>query len=291
MKALQRRKWIISVIVLLVVVALVGGSFFQSKYSLTCTSYSIRTDKIKTPVCVLHITDLHNSTFGESNQKLIDLCAEQSPDIILITGDLLNSNESQTETATNLISSLCSIAPVYVSFGNHEIEYQESFGTDIAELYETAGAVVLERQYEDITVNGQQIRLGGIYGYCLPAKYLETGEADPAECAFLSHFQNTDLYTVLMCHMPVCWLINDGLNEWNVDCVFSGHVHGGQIILPLIGGLYAPDLGLFPGRLQGLYPSEDGSKTLVLSSGLGNTESVPRLNNIPEIVTVDILPQ
>ena len=204
---------------------------------------------------------------------------------------MLNSDESETDIATNLISGLGSIAPVYVSLGNHEVEYQQNYGTDVIQLYEDTGAVVLDRQYQDIEVNGQKVRLGGIYGYCLPEKYLETNEANSEECAFLSDFQNTDLYTILMCHMPVSWLINDGLDEWNVDCVLAGHVHGGQVILPLIGGVYAPDMGWFPGKLQGLYSSEDGSSTMVLSTGLGNTESVPRFNNIPEVVTVDILPK
>lgn len=293
MKVIQQHKWISAciIIMLLIVAILLKKNFYQSKNSLICTSYSIKTNKIQKSIRLVQITDLHNSIFGENNQDLLDLVAEQSPDLILITGDLLNSDESETDIATNLISSLGSIAPVYVSLGNHEVEYQQQFGTDIIRLYEDAGAVVLDRQYQDFEVNGQKLRLGGIYGYCLPAKYLETNEADPEECAFLSDFQNTDLYTILMCHMPVCWMLNDGLDEWDVDCVLAGHVHGGQVVLPLIGGVYAPDMGWFPGKLQGLYSSTDGSSTMVLSTGLGNTESVPRFNNVPEVVTVDILPR
>lgn len=288
----QRKMFLLSGIVVLLIVGLViKNNLYESEYSLSSISYEIKADKIQKSIRLVQITDLHNSIFGDNNQNLLDLVAEQAPDLILITGDLLNSDESETDTATNLISGLGSIAPVYVSLGNHEVEYQQNYGIDITQLYEDIGAVVLDRQYQDLEVNGQKVRLGGIYGYCLPEKYLETNEANPEECAFLSDFQNTDLYTILMCHMPVCWMINDGLDEWDVDCVLAGHVHGGQVILPLIGGVYAPDMGWFPGKLQGLYSSEDGSSTMVLSTGLGNTESVPRFNNIPEVVTVDILPK
>ena len=242
-----------------------------------------------TGIQIVQLTDLHNSTFGDNNADLIALVQEQNPDLILITGDQLNSGEENTSIATDSISALCQIAPVYVSLGNHEVEYQQSYNTDIKALYEQAGATVLEREYVDTEVNGQQLRIGGIYGYCLPARYLETNEADPEECAFLSEFQDTDRYTVLLTHMPVCWLINDGINEWDIDCVFSGHVHGGEVILPFIGGMYAPDFGWFPGKLEGVYTSDDGTKNLVLSRGLGTTEVIPRFNNIPEIVVVDLM--
>lgn len=68
-------------------------------------------------------------------------------------------------------------------------------------------------------------------------------------------FENTDRYKILLSHLPIAWLKNDALEEWNMDCVFSGHLHGGQVILPGIGGVYAPDMGWFPGRLKGVFDS------------------------------------
>lgn len=291
MQTLRQHKWIFVIIMLLFSGIMACQNLEQSKYSLSCYFYQVPSDKIDTTIRIVQLTDLHNSEFGESNQELIDRIASQLPDLILLTGDLLNSDEPVTEIAENLIFSLCEIAPVYVSLGNHEVEYEQNYGVDISALYESAGATVLNHQYQDIIINNQPLRIGGIYGYCLPDKYLETGEADLSECMFLWDFENTDRYKILLSHLPIAWLKNDGLEEWNIDCVFSGHLHGGQIILPGIGGVYAPDMGWFPGRLKGVFDSEDGKRHLVLSAGLGNTEVIPRFNNIPEIVCVDLVPE
>ena len=185
MKWLRQHKWTLIISVLLFLGITNCQNLDQSKHSLSYSSYQIPSDKIDTPIRILQLTDLHNSEFGEDNQELIDRIASQSPDLILLTGDLLNSGEPVTEIATNLISSLCEIAPVYLSLGNHEIEYQDNFGTDVTQLYQAAGAIVLEHQYRDITVKGQSLRIGGIYGYCLPDKYLETEEADLSECMLM----------------------------------------------------------------------------------------------------------
>lgn len=277
--------------ILLCLAVCTGILLYRSKYCLTEAQYTIQSDKITSPVRVVQLTDLHNSTFGRDNEKLAELVAQAQPDLIFITGDLLNANVERTDIATGIITKLSAIAPVYVSLGNHETEYLERYGTDLIPLYQDAGATVLEQDYVDVTVHGQNLRIGGLYSYCLSWRYLDSGGADPAECAFLSEFQDTDAYTMLLCHMPVCWIQGNSLEDWDVDCVFSGHIHGGQIILPGIGGVYAPDMGWFPGRLRGLYPSADGTSTVVLSSGLGNTEWIPRFHNVPEIVTVDFLPE
>lgn len=283
----MKRKTIMVSAVLALLVLLIGNSLYSSKYNLEVSEYTINSDLINQPVRIVQLSDLHNSVFGTENSKLIFLVSSQNPDIILITGDLVNSNDPNYEIALNLVTELTSFAPVYISWGNHEVAYENNYGIDLKSLFEEAGADVMDYEYSDISVNGQELRLGGIYGYCLPDKYLLTNEADERECEFLTDFQTTDLYTILMCHMPVCWILNNGLDEWDVDCVISGHVHGGQIIIPFAGGVYAPDFGKFPGRLEGIYYSKDSSKNMVLSRGLGTVESIPRFNNIPEVVVVN----
>lgn len=262
-----------------------------SKYGLEVTNYVITTPKLTAPIRVVQLTDLHNSEFGKENARLVRLVQKQQPDVILLTGDMLNGDEPRTDIAVRLIEQLAEIAPVYSSYGNHERAHENVYGSDTIALYEQAGARVLECAHEDVVMNGQTVRIGGIYGYCLPEKYLRTREAREKEVEYLKEFEQTDLLTILMCHVPVSWILNDNLEEWNVDCIFSGHVHGGQVRLPLIGGVYAPDFELFPGQLCGLYDSQDGERVMVLSRGLGSRGKVPRINNVPEIVVVDILPQ
>ena len=148
--------------------------------------------------------------------------------------------------------------------------------------------------FADITVKGTDIRIGGIYGYCLPAtdalRQEFAGQPDrTGEMDWMLDYQNTDRLKLLLCHMPVCWIQNGSLGFYDVDVVFAGHAHGGQVRLPLIGGFYAPDQGWFPGREEGLYT--EAASTLVLSRGLGSEMKIPRFCNIPEVVTVEICPE
>lgn len=280
----------IMVVFLALFFSFLGYEIYISYHSLICTNYEIYSEKVNSGVRIVQLSDLHNNVFGEENAKLAETVRQQSPDLILLTGDMLNLDDEDYSVAAALIRKLREIAPVYFSYGNHEAAYEINFNADLTALFEEAGAVVLEKTFEDIEVNGQKLRLGGIYGYCLPEELLKTGEADPEECAFLTEFQDTEAYTVLLCHMPVSWILYGSLEMWDVDCIFAGHAHGGQVRLPWIGGLYAPDQGWFPGNAAGVYESRDGKKTLVLSRGLGSGGMIPRFNNKPELVVTDILP-
>ena len=235
------------IICLVLSLLLVSGllSITLSRTALTVSRYQLTASKLTGPIRIVQLTDLHNSEFGEDNERLAARVAEQEPDLILVTGDLLNENEERTDIAVTLIRKLAEIAPVYVSFGNHEVGHERRFGTDLRALYTQAGARVLNDDWVDLTLKDQELRIGGIYGYCLPSKYRESRKS---ESAFLEEFQNTERTTLLLCHMPVCWIINGSLDGWDVDVVLSGHIHGGQVRLPLIGGLWAPDQGWFPGK-------------------------------------------
>ncbi len=289
-KEKKRHGWRIALVLLALLLLAAVASALLSTYGLTVSHYEAASSKLTGPVRVVHLTDLHNSEFGKENSRLIRKVAEQKPDLILISGDMLNYNEERTDIAENAIRGLAEIAPVYVSFGNHEKAYERRYGTDLTELYTAAGAEVLEFSTADVTVNGQELCIGGFYGYGVPAIYLATDEAQKNEVEFLQEMEKEEAYTILLCHLPLAWLRIDALENWHFDCVLTGHIHGGQLRFPFVGGLWAPDQGWFPGMVCGQYYSEDGTHFMELSRGLGNTEKIPRFNNIPEIVVLDLLP-
>lgn len=262
-------------------------TFAQVEYDVNQSGMNSSSDGAH--VRIVHLSDVHNKEYGTENVDLMKVVEDASPDLIFITGDLVDRNAEDITPMIQLIEELKEIAPVYYSYGNHEMMNQERFGNDIGAQVEAVGGIVLDYVYQDVDIRGEQLRIGGIYGYCVPEKYLETNEASVEECDFLREFQNTDRTTLLLTHMPYAWLDLDGLNEWDVDIIFSGHSHGGQVELPLFGPVYAPDQGWFPDRVSGKFVSDDGSSTLIVSRGLGDSVKLPRVNNPWEMVIVDVV--
>ena len=256
--------------------------FYIPQWSIKLTEYQITSDKITEPIRIVELSDLHCADLGD---KLPTMVAEQNPDLILFVGDIVDVDAEGITVALSTLARLSDIAPLYVSLGNHDWEYRNLRDVDIVAAFEEVGATVFDTSYMDITVKGQKIRIGGTYGYCLPDNVIEAREKDSS---FLYDFQATDDLTLFMGHMPVCWISNGSLEYWDVDFVFSGHSHGGQVVLPFVGGLYAPDQGWFPGECSGHFESE--GKHLIVTTGLGGTSPVPRFWNRPEVVVVDILP-
>lgn len=259
----------------------VAVNIFLSQQFVSRTYYNYNCGKIDNPFKIIHLTDLHNYQFGVKNSCLIEMIRKQEPDVIFMTGDMLNENDG-TDMLTNLIHQLKNIASVYASLGNHEINNMRHAGNDtLITAMEQAGAVVLDKEYIDIEIKGEEIRIGGIYGYVLSPDKVKGDEQ-----FFMEEFQDTDRFKILLSHMPEGLLLWKSMEYWDVDLVFSGHVHGGQIRLPVIGGLYDPEEGYFPTYTKGMF--ECGNGTMILSAGLGSSRGIPRINNLPEVVVCEV---
>ncbi len=271
------------VMAIFIIVLMIPSSFVT-------TTYTIKSSKVDVPVRIAHLSDIHNKEYGEDNAELIQAVAESQPDLIFITGDSVSMDDEDITSAISLVEKLVPIAPVYYSYGNHEMINNADFDRNIGELFAKAGAKIMEFSYEDVEIKGQKLRIGGLYGFCLPERYIETGDANLEECAFLNEFQDTDRYTMFLAHLPVGWLEHHGLDDWDVDCIFSGHSHGGQFDLPFLGPVFAPDQGWFPEKVSGLFTSQDGTSHMVVSRGLGDSVPIPRVNNPTELIIVNICP-
>ena len=246
--------------------------------------YVYRNTKVETPLRAVHLTDLHNYQYGKENQRLVEKMRKQDPDVIFMTGDMLNEDEDRMDIVIDLIRDSREIAPIYFSLGNHEIGYDKIYTEkDLTEELEDAGAVVLEKEYIDTEIAGQSVRIGGAYGYLLAREW-----ADGSEQRFLEEFVQTDRLKILLSHLPEGLLLWESMEHWDVDLVFSGHVHGGQVRLPLLGGLFDPEEGFFPTYTRGMFACGNG--TMILSGGLGSSRGIPRVNNLPELVVCDIEP-
>lgn len=236
----------------LVIFAL-GAGIIPSYYFLEASDYEFENEKIQESVKLVQLSDIHNAEFGKENQRLLKKLKECEPDLIFITGDLINSDENEISPMLDLVKKLREIAPIYFSLGNHEIEYEKRTGIDLTEKLEKAGAKVLEEKFVDVTVKGQKFRIGGLYTVYIPEDY-EVHEWDNAkeQAEFLKEMEDTERYKILLSHIPNTWMYYDTAATFDLDLIFTGHAHGGQAILPFVGGLYAPDT---------IVSREDGSGT------------------------------
>ena len=232
---------------------------------------------------IAQVSDLHNAEFGEGNEKLIQLLSQTDPDVIVITGDLIDSRHTDIEIALEFARQSIKIAPVYYVSGNHEARVREY--EDLKMGLTEAGVVMLENQKVQITRGGESITLMGIDDPSFQEDYL-FGDAESVARQVITDLQNeSDGYTVLLSHRPELF---DLYVDTGMDLVFSGHAHGGQFRLPFIGGLVAPNQGFFPEYDAGLF--NEGRTTMIVSRGVGNSIIPLRFNNRPEIVVAELKP-
>ena len=232
---------------------------------------------------IVHISDFHNKNF---HGRLINKIKAETPDIIVITGDLIDRRKTNLKTAIKFVKEAVEIAPVYYVSGNHEqlsVHYSE-----LKEALKKSRVIIMDNSYKTIYKDGSEIGLTGVPDPTIRKKndgylYKNNGIYIKRDLEKLTRNSKTD-FNILLSHRP------EHINvykEFNFDLVFCGHAHGGQIRIPFIGGILAPDQGFFPKYSEGM--CREGSTTMVISRGLGNSAFPFRIFNRPELIAVSLI--
>ncbi len=269
------KKWLLVSGILLSAITLF---IWMNNKWLEVSSYSISSPDIPKTfdgARVVQISDLHNTVFGKNHSALLNKTKFIDPDVILITGDIVDSSRYDLNVMISLTESLLEIAPVYFVTGNQE--FLKGRAEKTISAIKASGVIVLENEMVEWKREGEKIYIAGIHDplverSTLVKKYVKKALAD---------IQFTEKFTLLLAHRPELVVV---YAETEADIVFSGHAHGGQIRIPKIGGIFAPGQGFFPELTEGVH--EFGNTLLVISRGLGNSSFPLRINNRPEIVVV-----
>ena len=242
---------------------------------------------------IVVLADLHNCSFGKNNERLVKKIDRLAPDYILVAGDMINKKSaSYPSNSFLLLESLAKKYRIYYSYGNHEQkldDYKKITGQGEKELYSSwmeyrkslahQNINFLDNKSVSLTKNGVSLRITGL---SLSLEYFERHRMQELNQQHLKKVlgeKKKNEFQILMAHHPFYF---KEYADWGADLVVSGHVHGGMVRLPGIGGLLSPQAKFFPKYQAGLYKEKD--KTMVVSRGLGSHSIMPRLFNIPEIV-------
>ena len=272
------------------------------------TFYSVSSIKVDSQLRVIQISDLHNSSYGENNEELLTRVEELKPDLIICSGDIVNSAKDDVDYAVKLAQKLSEIAPSYYVYGNNEVEtiydfllnekeLDKKFGfnkdnrdeTKLLEIKDTfeerleaTGIKVLKNEKDTIKVKTMTIDVYGVLTSNPSSFWSYSGKA------FNDYiYENTDNIKITAVHEP--FIFEEFQPEFWGDLMVCGHTHGGVMRIPVLGPLYTHEGGLFPERsdkfVYGRYDA--AGKPLIVSSGLFNSD-IFRINNQPELVIIDI---
>lgn len=232
---------------------------------------------------IVQLSDLHSKSFGNNNEMLIDMIDKESPNIIVMTGDMVTANEKDFTVFYSLVKELTKKYRVYYVYGNHEGELSLKLKSEITAFLKENGVIVLDNDYISIEKNNEKINL---YGLCYTQKYYsyKGGKKHIITENYIKNKLGTidkNKYNILLTHNP---LFFDAYSGYGFDLILSGHVHGGLIRLPFIGGILSPERKFFPQYSAGVY--EKGNSKLVVSRGLSRGTKGFRFFNRPDVVSI-----
>ncbi|MBC2399723.1 metallophosphoesterase [Clostridium tetanomorphum] len=269
-------KLVLIFFVLIIFLYLENNNIVISKYKIRSKTLPSEFNNFK----ILHISDLHNKVFLYNNRGLINKIKKEKADIIVITGDLVDRRKYNEDKAISLIRKLKDIDPIYYVTGNHE-GWSGKFHS-LEKKLKHEGVTVLRNILHIYKKNKQNIFILGVDDPAFSTKnYTDRLKDYDIIKKNLEKINKEKGFKILLSHRPELFKL---YVEKNIDLVFSGHAHGGQIIIPFLGGIIAPHQGFFPKYYKGTH--KKNGTTMVISRGLGNSLAPQRIFNRPEIVTV-----
>ena len=275
------KKLIVALAILLIILmiwTIWGNTALElNKYAIKSSKLPKEFDEFR----IAQISDLHNAEMGDANEKLLTIIKEADPDIIAITGDMIDSRRMDVQIALDFAKEAVKIAPCYYVNGNHELrvlEYEE-----LKEGLREQGVIILENNKATITKDGESLTIIGLSDPSLESGYIYTEEGEILDLHLTKLSKEDNNYKILLSHRPEYFEL---YFEAGMDLVLSGHAHGGQIRLPFVGGIIAPHQGFFPEYDGGLYIKEETN--MIVSRGIGNSLFPLRFNNRPEVVLIEL---
>lgn len=267
-----------ALIILALIAAAAAFLIKDSRDDLEISRYEVKSQKLPESFDgfkIVQLSDLHGAEFGEDGMELVEKVKELEPDMIALTGDFV-TDEGDLAAVEKLVARLTELCPVYFVSGNHE--FGSGLAVKVRNILERAGVKYLSNEYLTISRGEDGILLGGVED---PLAYADM--LSPDELAQKMNDAAPDAFKILLGHRNY-WMTE--YPELPVDLIFCGHAHGGLIRIPGVGGLIGTDRRLFPDFDAGQF--NNGRYTLIVSRGLGNSVSIPRIFNRPEIVCVEL---
>ncbi len=276
------KKTLIKLSIAVIILALLTAIVIIGNNMIEVTNYKITSENLPTEFNgykIAQISDFHNKKKYES---ILEKLKETAPNIIVITGDFIDSRKTKTEISLSFAKELIKIAPCYYVMGNHESRLTNIY-PDFEKSLKEIGITVLRNEKAILEKNGAEITLIGIDDPRLQGKTKGKEYACQVIKDELSIFNNEENYKIVFSHRPE--VFEEYVNA-NIDLALTGHAHGGQAILPFIGGIIAPNQGFFPKYYKGIY--QENNTKMIVSRGIGNSLCPIRFNNKPELIVVEL---
>lgn len=280
---MEKNKEVIVILTIFILSLFLGFYLSFENTKLSVSNYEISSEKIPiefNDFKILQISDFHNTKSKTLTNDLINEVKIEKPDIIVLTGDLIDRRKTDVDIAINFIRNIKEVAPIYFVPGNHEIRTCEY--SKLKDKMLENKVIILENNAKVIKLNDHKINIIGIIDPSIGDKsFTEHSKTIETELGDINYDKNN--YSILLSHRP------EEFNTYvknKIDLVLTGHAHGGQIRIPFIGGVLAPNQGFFPKYTSGKF-KENGT-IMIVSRGIGSSVFPFRINNRPELVVISL---